>query len=102
MVFANAESVDLTCEQDHGCDPITFEKEGKSITLTQQMIKGVQAMDPRCAVTNTAGLAGFLPFFKPHPCGLTYFFSTAKKSKQKRPLSGTFFIQLVMRFSRSS
>jgi hypothetical protein len=40
---------DLICEQDHGCDPITFEKEGKTITLTQQMIKGVQAMDPRCA-----------------------------------------------------
>jgi hypothetical protein len=39
---------DLICEQDHGCDPITFEKEGKTI-LTQQMIKGVQAMDPRCA-----------------------------------------------------
>jgi hypothetical protein len=40
---------DLICEQDHGCDPITFEKGGKTITLTQQMIKGVQAMDPRCA-----------------------------------------------------
>ena len=40
---------DLICEQDHVCDPITFEKEGKTITLTQQMIKGVQAMDPRCA-----------------------------------------------------
>ena len=40
---------DLICEKDHGCDPITFEKEGKTITLTQQMIEGVQAMDPRCA-----------------------------------------------------
>lgn len=39
---------DMICEKDHGCDPITFEKEGKTITLTQQMIEGIQKMDPRC------------------------------------------------------
>ena len=47
---------DLICEQDHGCDPITFEHEGKTVTLSQEMIKGVQATDPRCAVSTTAGL----------------------------------------------
>ena len=48
---------DLICEQDHGCDPITFEKEGKTITLTQEMIKGVQGMDPRCGAHKPADVA---------------------------------------------
>ena len=48
---------DLICEQDHGCDPITFEKEGKTITLTQEMIKGVQGVDPRCGAPKTADVA---------------------------------------------
>jgi hypothetical protein len=28
-----------------------------------------------------------MPFFKKHPCFTTYFFATAKKSRQKRPLA---------------
>jgi hypothetical protein len=47
---------DMICEKDHGCDPITFEKEGKTITLTQEMINGVQKMDPRCPAGETAAL----------------------------------------------
>ena len=39
---------DMICEQDHGCEPITFKHEGKDVTLTQAMIKGVQKADPRC------------------------------------------------------
>ena len=42
---------DMICEQDHGCDPITFKHEGKDVTLTQAMIKGVQKADPRCVDT---------------------------------------------------
>ncbi|MFT4937832.1 MAG: hypothetical protein ACI88A_000854 [Paraglaciecola sp.] len=43
---------DMICEQDHGCDPITFKHEGKDVTLTQEMIKGVQRADPRCVLAN--------------------------------------------------
>jgi hypothetical protein len=39
---------DMICEQDHGCEPITFKHEGKDVTLTQAMIKGAQKADPRC------------------------------------------------------
>ncbi|MGK0273302.1 MAG: hypothetical protein ACI88H_003982 [Cocleimonas sp.] len=41
---------DMICEQDHGCDPITFKHEGKEVVLTQDMIKGVQKADPRCVL----------------------------------------------------
>lgn len=37
---------DLICEQDHGCDPITLPN---GHTLSQEMIKGIQQTDPRCA-----------------------------------------------------
>ena len=37
---------DLICEQTHGCDPITLPN---GAVLTQEMIKGVQKADPRCA-----------------------------------------------------
>jgi hypothetical protein len=41
---------DLICEQDHGCDSITLPN---GMTLTQEMIKGVQAADPRCSKDDT-------------------------------------------------
>jgi hypothetical protein len=44
---------DLICEQDHGCDPITLPN---GVVLSQEMIKGAQARDPRCAVTETVAL----------------------------------------------
>ena len=28
-----------------------------------------------------------MPFFKPHPCCLTYFLATAQESKQRKPLA---------------
>jgi hypothetical protein len=37
---------DMICEQDHGCDPITLPN---GMVLSQDMIKGVQKADPRCA-----------------------------------------------------
>jgi hypothetical protein len=37
---------DLICEQDHGCDPITL---ANGVVLSQEMIKGAQKIDPRCA-----------------------------------------------------
>jgi hypothetical protein len=39
---------DMICEQDHGCDPITLPN---GVVLSQEMIKGAQKMDPRCATT---------------------------------------------------
>jgi hypothetical protein len=41
---------DMICEQDHGCDPITLPN---GMILSQEMIKGVQAADPRCKTTTT-------------------------------------------------
>jgi hypothetical protein len=38
-----------------------------------------------------ATLMASMPFFKQHPCCLTYFFATAKRSKQERPRSSQFF-----------
>ena len=37
---------DMICEQEHGCDPITLPN---GIVLSQDMIKGAQKSDPRCA-----------------------------------------------------
>jgi hypothetical protein len=32
-----------------------------------------------------------MPFFKPHPCCLTYFLATAQESKQRKPLAAKVF-----------
>jgi hypothetical protein len=39
---------DMICEQEHGCDPITLPN---GMVLSQEMIKGVQKADPRCATS---------------------------------------------------
>jgi len=43
----------------------------------------VTALPPKHALRAPASM----PFFKPHPCCLTYFLPTAAKSKQKGPLA---------------
>jgi hypothetical protein len=40
---------DLICEQTHGCDPITLPN---GMVLSQEMIKGAQKLDPRCAASD--------------------------------------------------
>jgi hypothetical protein len=36
-------------------------------------------------------LPASMPFFKPHPCCLTYFLATAQESKQRKPLTTKVF-----------
>jgi hypothetical protein len=42
---------DMICEQTHGCDPIVLPN---GVTVSQEMIKGMQKQDPRCKTPEVA------------------------------------------------
>jgi hypothetical protein len=42
---------DMICEQEHGCDPIVLPN---GVTVSQEMIKGMQKQDPRCKAAEVA------------------------------------------------
>jgi hypothetical protein len=41
----------MICEQEHGCDPIVLPN---GVTVSQEMIKGMQKQDPRCKAAEVA------------------------------------------------